>query len=426
MMVTMPSPSTLACLLILSAAAACSQPKNANYDEAKVPAYTLPDPLKMADGKPVTDRSTWTAKRRPELIHLFEENIYGISPARPKRVVSEVLETSTTALGGKAIRKQVRVHFLANDGPGMDVLMYLPASKQGRVPVFLSLNFGGNQTVSNDPAIILTKSWVAKSANAPDNQATEKSRGSAISRWPIEHILERGYGVVTAYYGDIEPDYNGGINNSVRKLFLTPGHTAPAVNEWGAVAAWAWGLSRIMDYLETDPDVNPQRVAVLGHSRLGKAALWAGARDPRFAVVISNDSGEGGAALSRRKFGEQVKNLNTSFPHWFAPNYTKFNDREEYLPVDMHELIALVAPRPVYVASAEEDRWSDPHGEFLSAKAASPVYKLFGESGLDGVEMPPVHQPVMNRIGYHIRTGKHDITLYDWDRFIDFTDKWMK
>ncbi|MDP2999450.1 MAG: acetylxylan esterase [Bryobacterales bacterium] len=411
--------------LVLAASVAFAQRTDVNYDESKVPKYVLPDPLVLNNGKRVGDARTWTNTRRPEILELFRSNVFGRIPGRPQGMTFELAEINQQTLGGSAIRKQVVVYFSKQkDGPKMEILLYVPAGARKPVPVFLGLNFTGNHSANADPGIRLGDLWQREPVNKKQakQRATDASRGAAASRWQIEKILERGYGVATIYYGDIEPDFDGGMPYGVRPLFAKPGETR-AADAWAAIGAWAWGLSRAMDYLETDKNVDARRVVLMGHSRLGKTALWAGAEEPRFAIVISNDSGEGGAALARRRFGERVKNLNTSFPHWFADNYWKFNDREDDLPIDAHMLIALIAPRPVYVASAQEDQWADPKGEFLAASAAGGVYKLLGKQGLETDQMPAIHQPIMNTVGYHIRAGKHDVTAYDWDRFLDFADK---
>jgi len=414
----------LAIVLFVCAATADA----ANYDETKVPKYTLPDPLVMQNGKRVADAEAWRTKRRPEILELFRTHVYGRAPARPKAMTFKVFETDAKALGGKATRKQVSVLFTGKaDGPAMDILIYLPNAAKRPVPAFVLLNFAGNHAIHPDPAIKLPTSWMRGSGKTvKDHRATEAGRGASRARFPVDKILARGYALATIYYGDIDPDdRNDDFKNGVHAAFdAFKGGKRPA-DAWGAIGAWAWGLSRAMDYFETDADVDHKRVAVLGHSRLGKTALWAGARDERFAIVISNDSGCGGAALSRRAFGETVARINASFPHWFCTNYRKYNNREGDCPVDQHMLIALAAPRPVYVASADKDRWADPRGEFLSAKHAVPVYRLFGIEGMaDSQQMPGLDKPVAGgHIGYHIRTGGHNLSTYDWQRYMDFADR---
>jgi hypothetical protein len=390
------------------------------YEEEKVPRYTLPDPLMLSDGTKVSTPEMWRRKRRPEILELFRTHMYGRAPiGRPKEMKFETVNLDRNALGGKATRKLVRIEFTGKpDGPGMDLLIYLPNKARHPVPLFLLLNFNGNHAIHPDPAIPLRPIWRDGRKEMP----TDLSRGSDSASFPVERILDRGYGLATAYYGDIAPDFPNSFDHGVFSAFDSLFGERRPPDAWGAIGAWAWGLSRAMDYLEEDGDVDPKRVVVLGHSRLGKTALWAGAQDERFAIVISNNSGCGGAALSRRRFGETVSRINAVFPHWFCDNFKRYNDREGELPIDQHMLIALIAPRPVYIASADEDLWADPRGEFLSAKEADPVYKLLGTEGLPVQEMPPLDHPVMGTIGYHIRSGKHALTEYDWERYMDFAD----
>ncbi len=403
-----------------------SRRSETNYSEQKVPKYTLPNPLVLSDGTKVTDAQTWGTKRRPEILELFRKYVYGRAPiARPENMTFEVFDLERKALGGLATRKQVTVNFTGTkDGPKMDILIYLPNAAKKPVPTFVLLNFGGNHTIHSDPAIKLSETWMRSgSKGVVKNRATEESRGRSSSRFPLEKILKRGYGLATIYYGDIDPDFHDGFKNGVHPVFdkLIDGERAS--DAWGSIGAWAWGLSRAMDYFESDDDIDNRRVAVLGHSRLGKTSLWAGARDERFAFVISNDSGCGGAALSRRRFGETVERINNSFPHWFCENFKQYNGKEDDLPVDQHMLIALMAPRPVYVASADKDLWADPRGEFLSCRYAGGVYRLLGLRGLGARQMPGLDQPVQKgSIGYHVRSGGHDLTEYDWQRYMDFAD----
>ncbi|MCL2624259.1 MAG: acetylxylan esterase [Planctomycetaceae bacterium] len=422
----------------------------ANYDESQVPQYTLPDPLKANDGTMVKDAETWRNTRRGEVLAMFEREMFGKTPeaakARQGKLRSVLQAEKKDAFDGKATRTEVRLLFSdKEDGPFLDLLIYVPNKVTGAVPAFLGLNFNGNQTVADEPDILVSESWLVneqRSGRDTDEAAIAKSRGSTKSRWPVEMILDRGYALAVGYYFDIDPDYDDGFQNGVHPLFYRDGQTRPDADQWGSIGAWAWGLSRALDYLETLETIDAKRVAVFGHSRLGKTSLWAGAQDERFALVVSNNSGCGGAAISRRAFGETVARINTVFPHWFCGNYTKYNENENAAPFDQHELIALIAPRPVYIASAEKDQWADPKGEMLAGFNADSVYRLLGTDGIgdaarqrivtekDGMVydavMPAFNEPIGATIGYHIRTGVHDVTDYDWQQYLDFADAEMK
>lgn len=403
-------------LYVMAFSSVTSAQNTENFDESKVGEYTLPPLLITDNGKSITNAKEWETLQRPVILKKFIDNVYGRIPGRPGNMHFKTTNVDEHALNGKATRKEVVVYFTKDDsGPHMTVVLYLP-NIQEKVPMFIGLNFDGNHSIQNDKGITITDNY--KRISTED---TLLQRGSQSSRCPVEDIINAGYGVATAWYQDLEPDNPDGWKTGIRTTLKEELNIQP--EEWAAISAWAWGLSRIMDYLETDNRVNAKQVVLTGHSRLGKAALWSAANDQRFAIVVSNDSGEGGAALARRNFGETVYRINTSFPHWFVAKYKTYNDAVDKLPVDQHMLLALIAPRPLYVASALEDAWADPKGEFLSAKEAGKAYALYGLKGIEESEQPPVNTPVGNVVMYHIRTGKHDITSYDWQQYIRFADK---
>jgi hypothetical protein len=353
-------------------------------------------------------------------------------PAKPDTLIFKTTKRVDNARQGKALLKEVTVYFTADQQEqfSMDILMYLPKKATAENPssVFLALNFYGNQSISDDTLITISDTWMRANEEygIVDHQATPATRGVRKHRWAVDMILDQGYGLATIYCGDLDPDKSDPTDwqDGIHPIFYREGQSEPDSNQFGAIGAWSWGLSRALDYFEQEPLIDEEKVAVMGHSRLGKASLWAGASDPRFSVVISNNSGCGGATLFRREYGETIYRINSQFPHWFCKNFHQYDYRESALPVDQHMLIALMAPRPVYVASAIEDKWADPKGEFLSIKNASPVYELFGLSGIERESSPEVNQPIMKKyLGYHIRSGGHDVKNFDWEQYIKYAKK---
>jgi hypothetical protein len=407
-----------------------------NYDEAKVGEVKLPDALTCSDGSKVTDQKIWRDKRRPELLELFASQMYGKKPQIPSQGgTTGGAPPDRNALGGLATRAELTTS-PSRGGPSIHVLIYVPNGVKKPVPAFLGFNFDGNHTVHADPGITIREQWVLdrQTKEIKKEVPAESTRGASASRWQIEEVLRRGYATVTISRANIEPDYAEGWREGVRGHYLKQSGKAEfAPDEWGCIAAWAWALSRSLDVLEelsqfpaSSPYalmIDPKRVIVHGHSRMGKTSLWAAAQDERFAACISNNSGEGGAAIARRNIGETTAVLNHAFPHWFCGNFKQYSDHPEKLPFDQHELIGLIAPRPVYVASASEDTWADPRGEFLAIKSAEPVYALFGRPGLGVDEFPGVDKPVGDVLAYHMRTGKHDVTAYDWKQYLDWADR---
>jgi hypothetical protein len=389
-----------------------------NYDEAKVGSYTLPDPLVLANGKPVRDAKAWRTLRRPELVKLFETEQYGRAPGRPAQLSFEVTDKGTPALNGKAIRKQVTIRFSKDPSwPAIHLLEYLPATAKKAVPMLLSINFGAVQNAVEDPGITPITVWDPKT-----HQRAFPPAGRGFGRLNVVPFLDAGIGVATFYYGDVDPDYADGFKDGIRAHYLKPGQTDRAADEWGSIAAWAWGLSRVEDYFETDPAVDAKRVAIHGVSRLGKTVMWAGAHDERFAAVISSCSGEGGAALSHRNYGETIAHLAapTRYPYQFALNYGKWGGFPDKAPFDANLLVALIAPRPLLLQTGNTDYWSDPKGEFLAEVSAGPVYKLLGKEALDTEEWPAANQRILHDLSYFMHDGGHGMVPGDWDVYVQF------
>ena len=413
-----------AALVLPATAGFAAQPTERNIDESKVRPYTLPELLVTKDGRRISDVALWRDVRRAELLEDFAVSTYGRTPVFPFKLRAEVVATRRDAVDGLATRTIVRLRFFDDPAaPQISLLLYVPNAARGPVPAMVGLNYYGLASVEPDPALPLTDRWMrpTKEMGIVNNRATEATRGVHASRWPLALALRRGYAVATYYYGDLEPDHPEGWRDGLRGYLLRrEGRAARGPDEWGAIGVWAWGLSRAREYLETLPAIDPRRLIVFGHSRHGKTALWAGAQDERFAAVYSNNSGEGGASLGRRNFGETIADSVRVNIFWYCDNYKSYAGRAADRPVDQHMLLALSAPRPLYVASATLDHGADPRGEFLAAHHAGPAYSLHGYKGLPAAEPPPPDTSAGDRIGYHARTGAHDITAYDWERFLDF------
>lgn len=394
-------------------------------DVSRLPSRVgLPDPLVMLDGTLVKSASEWEQRRRPELKELFRYYMYGYTPPAPRaeemRFVVE--QKDEKYFGGKATRKLVAIYYGPKDAPPIRLLVVIPNGVKAS-PVFVGPNFSGNYSLLDDPAIPIPTVWMYPWDGVKGNHATEDGRGKKKDVWMIEKVVERGYAVATFYNGDIDPDtpeWDG-----IHRYYFKEGQTQPGEHEWGAIAAWAWGLSRAVDYLVTDERIDKTRIAAVGHSRLGKTVLLAAAMDDRIALVIPHQAGCGGSAPSRSKSdkAESVKRINDAFPHWFNDTFPKFNDRVDKLPFDQHCLIALVAPRPVLLTNAAEDQWANPPGQFEMLKTADPVYRLLGVDGLAVKEMPEVGKLVDSPLGYYIRPGTHSMGPEDWAVFLAFADK---
>jgi hypothetical protein len=418
--------SLLAILIPFFILSSCNQKQETIYNEADVPEYTLPDILLDDKGMDISSDLQWKETRREEILELFKEEVYGQFPEAEYTLSFKVNKLINNFLDSTAILKEVECEISTQNGKSTFTILSVFPISENPVPVFTGLNFYGNHTIDSSTEISLHTTWTQNNEDLgiTGNTVDEKSRGVRNSRWPLSTLINRGYGLSTVYYGDFDPDYDDGFNNGLHPLFAEVENinTSDAPS---SISIWAKGMSLMVDYLMTESAVDPTKIIAFGHSRLGKTSLWAGANEERFAAVISNNSGCGGAALSMRNFGETVLRINTVFPHWFCDNFNVYNKKLNKLPVDQHMLLALMAPRPVYVASATDDQWADPNGEFLSLKEATAVYELFGFEQ-DFPEIQPLpDQSYQGITGYHLRTGKHDVTEYDWIMYMDWCDRWV-
>ena len=377
-----------------------------NYDESRLPHYDLPPLLVTPDGKRITTAEEWHTIRRPQILSLFSNLIYGKvpEPASPIRQEFEVVKTDPDFMGGKATRKDVKIRLSNEKGKiEMHFLVFVPNKAEKPAPAFFKHSFNNTQS--------------------DDFDASTVRPGRLKNGWPLGDFFDRGYGFCAVYQQDLVRHNEVEFLKSIHKLFYPEGQSFPKASEWGVLSTCAWGAMRGMDYLETENDIDHTRVAIMGHSKMGKATLWTAAQDERFALAISAQSGCAGAALWRRKSGETLKKMVTRFPYWLCRNAWKFVEQEDDLPVDQHMLLACIAPRAVYVHSGVEDTWADGRGEYLSAYHASQVYRLLGKKGLETEASPEVGKAIIESdVGYHIREGGHSIDAYDWARFIDFAD----
>ncbi|EPR70949.1 glucuronyl esterase domain-containing protein [Cyclobacterium qasimii] len=398
-----------------------------NWEEANVGDYSLPDPLLDKTGQKITSSKSWEGSRRNEIMQDFSELMYGHTPEFNFKQNAEIVSVRKDALDGLATRTIINLRFFEDpSAPTIQLMLYLPNAAKEPVPVVMKMNWYGNSSLEKDPSIPHSTKWMRPIAEkgVVDNRVTEATRGINAYRFPnLKELMKRGYGLATFYYGDVEPDHIDGWKDGIRGYVMrTSGKSQLKPNEWGALGAWAWGMSRSLDYLQTVAAVDSDRVALIGHSRHGKAVLWAGAQDQRFAVVIANDSGEGGAALARRNFGENIA-YSIGHASWrYCEQFRNYIDKADELPFDQHMLLSMIAPRPLYVASATDDLLADPKGEFLSTVHAGPVYELYGLKGLGTNEMPLPDTSIGNEIRYHIRSGDHDLTQFDWKQYLQFLD----
>ena len=413
---------SIACLAIVFSLQYCLAAEFPGVDELPEQ-QEMPDPLVMRDGTKVKSPDNWP-NRRKELKQLFEHYMYGKAPQAPKKIRFEVTREEKDYFNGKATLREVTIHYGPQGAPPINLLLIAPNSAEPS-PVVLGLNFCGNHTLLDDPKIALPQVWMPnRCPGCKENKATNEGRGTRLDRFEFEYAVDRGYAVATFYHGDVDPDVND-FDNGVHAVYRKNGQKQ-GPHDWACIAAWAWGLSRAIDYLEKDDAIDKERIVVYGHSRNGKTALLCGAFDDRAAIVIPHQAGCGGSSPSRSPVGEQLRDINSRFPHWFCGQFHQFNEQLDRLPIDQNCLIAMCAPRPVLLTNAIKDQWADPSGQFDALKSASSVYQFLDAPGLEADKQPPLGKPVLSHLGYYIREGTHSVTRDDWKVFLDFADARFK
>jgi len=370
-----------------------------NYEESKVPVYTLPDLLTSNNGKKIKGQKDWLKTRRPELLELFTSQVFGRVPETPYQKKIKVVKVDPKAMNGLATLKLIDIDISSNSKSiTIHLGLFTPNRANKPVPTFL--------LICNRP---------------PANIDFTREKKSEF--WPAEEVIARGYAVAAFYNADVDPDVDDQFKDGIHGL-LDKDRTPES---WGTIAAWAWGASRCIDYLVTDKAISSDKIAVVGHSRGAKTALWAGATDKRIAMVVCNEAGCGGSSLSHRRYGETIERINKAFPHWFCTNFMAYNNKEDSMPFDNHMLMALIAPRPLYVASADQDLWGDPRGQYLALYHSVPSYNLLGVPSVLPENMPPMNTPIIRgNVAYHVRGGEHNLLLKDWNFFMDFADITLK
>ena len=384
---------------------------------------------KCYDGRGVNSTYLWENVRRNEIKDYYENYVFGKRPDFNPEVTYTTIAVDTFQVKGVSIQhKEIKAKFKYR---GRKLTSYYSLFLPLDVPnpiVFVGLNFFGNSTIDTLHTLTQSKHYVMKNVGVKTkgHHVTQDSRGTKAHRWPLDVIVGNGCGLITAHYADFDPDVMNGFIDGAHGLAQGRFHFRER-NEWGSISAWSWGLSQLQSFLESNDNTKLSKTVVIGHSRLGKASLWAGALDQRFDMVVSNNSGCAGAAQFRTMRGEDIEKITNRFPYWFARNFQSFRGKDSLLLVDQEMLLSLIAPRPLYVASASKDSWADPEGEYLSFYKAQAVYHLYDSTLTIPYRYPAPNEAIQyGNMAYHLRAGEHEILAWDWEHYVSFAKSILK